>query len=64
MMRAKKKPIQTISAQEMGIDLMRKTTILEVTEPRKERAGEKLESVDILIDKLVNEKKVLQEKSK
>ncbi len=64
MMRAKKKPIRTISANETGIDLTRRTTILEVSEPRKERAGEKLESVDSLIDKLVNEKKVLREKSK
>jgi len=61
MMRAKKKPIEAIDAQSLGVDLARKTQILEVTEPRKERAAEKLSSVDELIARLVADKKIVRE---
>ncbi len=61
MMRAKKKPIETIDAQSLGIDLARKTEILEVTEPRKARAAQKLSSVDELISRLVADKKIVRE---
>ena len=61
MMRAKKKPIEAIDAQSLGVDLVRKTQILEVTEPRKERAAEKLSSVDELIARLVADKKIVRE---
>jgi len=61
MMKAKKKPVEAIEAASLGVDLTRRTEMLEVIEPAKRASGVRLESVDALIDKLVNEKKVLKE---
>ena len=61
MMKARKKPIETVDAATLGIDLARKTEICNVTEPNRERASEKLDSVDELLFKLIHEKKVIKE---
>ena len=63
MMRAKKKPIETLAADSLGVDLTRKTAILEITEPKKARAAEKLANVDELISRLVADKKLTKEEA-
>ena len=63
MMRAKKKPIETLAADTLGVDLTRKTAILEITEPKKARAAEKLANVDELISRLVADKKLTKEEA-
>ena len=64
MMKARKKPIETVDAATLGIDLTRKTRICNVTESDRERASEKLDSVDELLFKLIHEKKAIKEKAK
>lgn len=59
IMKAKKKPVETLNADEMGVDLAPHNTVLEVTEPPPRKEGIKVESVDQLIDKLRNEAKVI-----
>ncbi len=61
MMRAKKKPIETLAADSCGVELARKTEILEITEPKKARAAQKLANVDELISRLVADKKLAKE---
>ena len=63
-MKARKKPIETVDAATLGIDLTRKTMICNVTESDRERASEKLDSVDELLFKLIHEKKAIKEKAK
>ena len=60
IMKAKKKPVETINADELGIDLTPYNKVLEVMEPPPRKAGIMVESVDELIDKLRNEAKVLK----
>lgn len=64
MMKARKKTILSVDAESFGVDLTRKTTLCEVIEPRRERASEKLDSVDQLLFKLKKEKKVIKEQEK
>jgi electron transfer flavoprotein beta subunit len=61
IMKAKKKPIQVMSIEELGgdIDIGPQYKVLEVMEPPPRKAGIKVSSVDELIDKLRNEAKVL-----
>ena len=60
IMKAKKKPVETLQAEELGIDLAPHNKVLEVMEPPARKAGVMVESVDELIDKLRNEAKVLK----
>lgn len=59
MMKAKKKPVATIAVEELGCDIARRNTRVEVVEPPARAAGTKLESVDALLDVLKNKAKVL-----
>lgn len=59
IMQAKKKPLETIPADSLGVDLTPRTQTLKVTEPPKRHAGKKVASVAELIDKLKNEAKVI-----
>ncbi len=59
IMKAKKKPIETISADDLGIDLTPKNVTLSVEDPPTRKAGIEVESVDQLIDKLKNEASVI-----
>ena len=59
MMKAKKKPIDSLSAAELGIDTSTRVETLKVSEPPSRQAGVKVDSVDALIDKLKNEAKVI-----
>jgi electron transfer flavoprotein beta subunit len=55
IMKAKKKPIDEKTPEELGVDIAPRLTVLEVTEPPKRQAGVKVESVAELVDKLKNE---------
>jgi electron transfer flavoprotein beta subunit len=60
IMKAKKKKVDTISADELGVDLTPRNKVLEVMEPPPRKAGVMVADVDELIDKLRNEAKVLK----
>lgn len=59
IMKAKKKPFQSIPLHELGIELRDHTRQLKVKAPATRIAGEMVNSVDELIEKLKNEAKVL-----
>ncbi|GAX11641.1 electron transfer flavoprotein beta subunit [Fistulifera solaris] len=59
IMKAKKKPVETILAETMGIDLTPRNQVLQVIEPPPRKDGIKVADVDALIEKLKNEAKVL-----
>ncbi|MEN3972381.1 electron transfer flavoprotein subunit beta/FixA family protein [Sphingomicrobium sp. XHP0235] len=52
IMKAKKKPLDTKSPDDYGVDVGRRLTITKVAEPPKREAGEKVESVDAIVAKL------------
>jgi len=58
-MQAKKKKVENIKLDSLGIENDEKIEILEVEEPEKRAGGITVMSVDELIDKLQNEAKVL-----
>jgi len=59
IMKAKKKPIDTTTPAELGVDISTKLQTLCVEPPPERTAGIKVESVDELVDKLRNEAKVI-----
>ena len=59
IMKAKKKPIETKTIEELGVDITPRIEILKVTAPGKREAGIIVESVAELVDKLQNHAKVL-----
>merc|ERR1719203_221037 len=59
LMKAKKKPMETIDAASTGVDLAPRLQILKVEEPPVRAGGKKVDSVDELLDKLKTEAKVL-----
>lgn len=59
LMKAKKKPLEKIEAESLGVDLAPKVKIIEVTEPPPRAGGAKVANVEELIDKLKNEAKCL-----
>ena len=59
IMKAKKKPIETMSADDLGVDISSKLKVVQVEDPPTREAGIKVEDVDGLIDKLKNEAGVL-----
>ena len=59
IMKAKKKPIETIAAADLGVDLNLTIQILKVTPPHPRKGGIKVPDVATLIDKLRNEAKVI-----
>ena len=59
MMKAKKKPVETLAAQDLVADLAPLNIRTEVVEPPARAAGQKLDNVDQLIDVLKNKVKVL-----
>jgi electron transfer flavoprotein beta subunit len=52
IMKAKKKPIETKSPADYGVDVAPRLTVVKVAEPKKREAGEKVADVDALIAKL------------
>ena len=59
IMKAKKKPLETITTDDLGVDASPRLTTLRVANPPEREAGVKVESVDELVDKLKNEAKVI-----
>jgi len=59
IMKAKKKPIETVPVADLGVDTAPRLTVLKVVEPPKREAGIKVEDVAQLVDKLKNEAKVI-----
>ncbi|CAD5216374.1 unnamed protein product [Bursaphelenchus okinawaensis] len=52
IMKAKKKPVEKLTAEKLGVDLTPQTEILEVTEPPTRQAGGFVEDVPTLVKKL------------
>lgn len=59
IMKAKKKPLDTTTPDELGVDIAPRVTTLKVEPPAERSAGIKVESVEELVDKLKNEAKVI-----
>ncbi|MCH4091281.1 electron transfer flavoprotein subunit beta/FixA family protein [Acetobacter sp.] len=59
IMKAKKKPLETIQAADLGVDMTRRLTTVSVAEPPVRKAGIKVGSVAELVEKLRNEAKVI-----
>jgi electron transfer flavoprotein beta subunit len=59
IMKAKKKPLQTVKPAELGVDVTPRIRTLNVSEPPKRGAGVKVPDVATLVDKLKNEAKVI-----
>ena len=59
IMKAKKKPIDTTTPDELGVDVTPRLTVVSVTEPPKREAGTIVENVAQLVEKLRNEAKVI-----
>ncbi|GAA4883754.1 electron transfer flavoprotein subunit beta/FixA family protein [Ferrimonas pelagia] len=59
IMKAKRKPLEVISAEDLGVSVTAKLKTLRVDNPPSRSAGIKVDSVEQLIDKLKNEAKVL-----
>ena len=59
IMKAKKKPIETLTPDALGVDIAPRLTTLKVEEPPKRQGGVKVADVAALVDKLRNEAKVI-----
>ena len=58
-MKAKKKPLDTLTPDELGIDVTPRVKTLKVEPPAERQAGIKVADVAELVDKLKNEAKVI-----
>lgn len=59
IMKAKRKPLDVISAADLGVELTPRITTIKVEEPSKREAGEIVADVATLVEKLKNEAKVI-----
>jgi electron transfer flavoprotein beta subunit len=59
IMKAKKKPLETLKPADLGVDVTPRITTLKVSEPPKRGAGVKVPDVATLVAKLKNEAKVI-----
>ncbi len=59
IMKAKKKPLEQLSADLLGVTVTFKTPVLKVEVPESRKAGIRVDSVTTLIEKLKNEAKVI-----
>ena len=59
IMKAKKKPIDVIDVNEIGVNVDKRVHTIEVQLPPEREAGIKVENVSELVDKLRNEAKVI-----
>jgi electron transfer flavoprotein beta subunit len=60
IMKAKKKPLEVVKPEELGVDLTPRLKTLKVQEPPKRKAGAQVKSVEELVAKLKNEARVIQ----
>ncbi|MCP3906772.1 MAG: electron transfer flavoprotein subunit beta/FixA family protein [Oceanicoccus sp.] len=59
IMKAKRKPLDVMTPDELGVDIAPRLTTVKVEPPAERSAGIKVESVEVLVDKLKNEAKVI-----
>ena len=59
IMKAKRKPMDTVTPEELGVDISPRLEILSVEPPEERQAGIKVDNVEELVDKLRNEAKVI-----
>lgn len=59
IMKARRKPIETLTPDELGVDVTPRVEVVEVNEPPNRQAGIKVSSAAELIEKLRDEAKVL-----
>ena len=59
IMKAKKKPIETLAPDALGVDVAPRLKVLKVEEPPKRKGGIKVKTVAELVDKLKNEAGVI-----
>ncbi len=59
IMKAKKKPLETLSPDSLGVDLAPRLTTLKVTEPPSRKAGVRVPDVAALVERLKTEARVL-----
>ncbi|NPT54877.1 electron transfer flavoprotein subunit beta/FixA family protein [Paraburkholderia elongata] len=59
MMKAKKKPLETVKPEDLGVEVTPRLKTLKITEPRKRSAGVMVQDVKALVEKLNTEAKVL-----
>ncbi|WP_017430572.1 electron transfer flavoprotein subunit beta/FixA family protein [Vreelandella jeotgali] len=59
IMKAKKKPLDVKTPEDLGVDVSNKLNLLKVEPPAERQGGVKVDSVDELLDKLKNEAKVI-----
>jgi electron transfer flavoprotein beta subunit len=59
IMKAKKKPLETLTPESLAVDVAPRLKTLKVQEPPKRSAGQMVKSVQELVDKLKNEAKVI-----
>lgn len=59
IMKAKKKPLETIAASDLGVDINPRLKTIKVMEPAKRSAGIRVADVAMLVEKLKNEAKVI-----
>ncbi|MGL5633061.1 MAG: electron transfer flavoprotein subunit beta/FixA family protein, partial [Azovibrio sp.] len=59
IMKAKKKPLETVTPDSLGVDVTPRLTTLKVSEPPKRQGGVMVADVAELVNKLKNEAKVI-----
>ena len=59
IMKSKQKPLETITAEELGVETAARTKLLGVEPPAQRQAGVMVSDVSQLVDKLKNEAKVI-----
>ncbi len=59
IMKAKKKIIDKVTPEDLGVDMTPRLKTIKVSEPAKRSAGQKVGSIEELVDKLKNEAKVI-----
>ena len=59
IMKAKKKPLETVTPDALGVDVTPRLKTVKVAEPAKRQAGIKVPDVATLVDKLKNEARVI-----
>src|SRR3712207_867018 len=60
IMKAKRKPIDTLTPEALGVDATPRLRLLTVEEPPRRKGGARVSSVAELVDKLRNEAKVIR----
>ena len=59
IMKAKKKPLDSLTVDDLGVDITPRLTVVKVEEPAAREAGIKVADVKELVEKLKNEAKVI-----